>query len=108
MAGRVKSALGDHSLETASTPWTRFREPVQWDSRPADFGPPSKQPNVASVRQDRAVEYRLASDRYRDSYQRGNPRTIRPEANAVGSATQTKHYGSNLGVHATLQLRTRG
>ena len=61
----------------------RFHEPVQWDSRPADFGPPSKQPNVASVRPDRAAEYRLASDSYRDRYQRGNPRTIRPEANAV-------------------------
>ena len=35
--GRISHLVGDHS-------------PDQWDSRPSDFGPPSKQPNVASVR----------------------------------------------------------
>src|ERR1022692_1298743 len=53
------------------------------------------------------VSHGLSGDSYRDSYQGGNPRTIRHKTNGGFDVSRTKQCLANSGVQATLELRTR-
>jgi hypothetical protein len=49
----------------------------------------------------RTRHFNFQLDRYRDSYQRGNPRKIRHKMDGPIAVSRTKQYAANAGVHPT-------